>query len=123
MKTPIRCSVSVLGLVGLATLLCLADPARAQTAQPTWRVRPIASFRSGTDGRFGIFGPTESIELELTIRNTPSTIPLVLDAGLFPATDIRLTRAGSNETVPVKINWTVPVQCTGAPAAELEVEP
>jgi hypothetical protein len=106
-------------LVAVYTALCLvvwSCLASAQSHEAQVILRPVKSFFSDGAHSFNLFGPLESIQLEVSLVNDSPRDLMLKKAGFFQAIRLSVTRIQGQSLLPIQIEWSPSVSCPGGMA-------
>jgi hypothetical protein len=96
----------------MAAALCTSATTLAQEAKAHVSVQPTKSFYVPPGTAFGLFAPTDAVEVEVRLDNETSDRQLVVDGGFFQAIKWTLTRA-DERAVDVEVIWNDTATCAG----------
>jgi hypothetical protein len=106
-------------LLGAHVMLCLTvctARASAQSREAQVLVKPVKSVLSQGGHSYNVFGPLDSIQLQVTLVNEHRQEMLFIEGGFFQAIKWSVTRAGG-QPLPMRVDWSPSVTCPGGLAS------
>ena len=103
--------------IPLLALFAVVQPYAVLADEVTWTLRPARSYVRQSPSAFAVFGPTNTIDCEITIVNEGGSRSLaVLDPAFFDYVTIVIAREPDNQILNVASNVREDAECGGAGA-------